>query len=292
MLSISSRTVPAGRRATGLSAHGVATPRQPPVRTAERGAKRPHFQPVTGARPAAEIIEQVRSMLRSQELQSGDRLPPERELAEQLQVSRNTVRQALRSLQEQGLLEIRHGPAGGAVIRSNGGTAVEAVLGDLFSLGTIRPQDLTEVRVLIGTEVVHLACQRASEAEFDQLEANVAAAEEAIRQNDLARRTELNLEFHKLLARMTGNALLVAITDAVIAITREFVSRIERTPSSLVMPFRRRLLRSLRARDAVASTDAIRRHLLRQQTLYLKEAARLSAAETTGGQPMKRKGAP
>lgn len=253
-------------------------------------AARPHFGPVTGVRAATEIMDQVRSLLRKQKLRAGDRLPPERELAAQFAVSRNTVRQALRSLQEQGLLEIRHGPTGGAVIRSNGGGAVETVLGDMFSLGTIRPQDLTEVRVLIGTEVVNLACQRAGDAEFDLLEANIMAAEEAVRQDDLARRTELNLEFHKLLARMTGNALLVAMTDAVITITGQFVSRIERTPSSHVMPFRRRLLRLLRARDAVASTDEMRRHLLRQQNLYLKAAARLSAEDSTSPSPVNPKG--
>ncbi|VTU30748.1 FadR/GntR family transcriptional regulator [Variovorax sp. PBL-E5] len=233
------------------------------------------FSPVAGSQPATEIIEQVRSRLRLQELRAGDRLPTERELSTQFGVSRNSVRQALRSMQEQGLLEIRKGPSGGAVIRDHGAGSVATVLSDLFALGTIRPQDLTEMRVLVGTEVVRLACARASEAEFDRLEANVAAAEEAVRENDLARRTELNLEFHKLLARMTGNALLVAVADAVVGITGQFVSAIERTPNRYVMPFRRRLLRQLRARDAAAATDEMRRHLQRQEVLYLKAHARM-----------------
>ena len=233
------------------------------------------FKKVAGTRPATEIIEQVRSKLRSQELRSGDRLPPERELSEQFGVSRNSVRQALRSMQEQGLLEIRKGPAGGAVVRDNGASSVETVLSDLFSLGTIQPRDLTEMRILIGTEVVRLACARASEAEFDRLEVNVAAAEEAVRQGNLDLRTELNLDFHRQLARMTGNALLVAVADAVIGITRQFVRGIDRTPNNYVMPFRRRLLRQLRARDVDAATDEMRRHLQRQEELYLKAHARM-----------------
>jgi len=233
------------------------------------------FAPVAGSRPATEIIEQVRSRLRAQALRAGDRLPTERELAVQFGVSRNSVRQALRSMQEQGLLEIRKGPTGGAIVQDHGAGSVETVLSDLFSLGAIRPQDLTEMRILIGTEVVRLACARASEDEFDLLEANVAAAEDAVRADDLARRTELNLEFHKLLARMTGNALLVAVADAVVGITRQFVGAIPRTPNRYVMPFRRRLLRQLRARDAVAATDEMRRHLQRQERLYLKAHAEM-----------------
>ncbi|MCL4183030.1 MAG: FCD domain-containing protein [Burkholderiaceae bacterium] len=234
---------------------------------------------MTGKQPATEIIEQVRALLRQRKLRAGDRLPPERELSTLFAVSRNSVRQALRSLQEQGLLEIRKGSAGGAFVSSNGGGTVETVLADLFSLGTIRPQDLTEVRVLIGTEVVRLACQRAGDGDLDELEANVAAAEQAVAQGDLARRTELNLEFHKLLGRMSCNALLIAVTDAVVAITRQFVSRIERTPNSYVMPFRRRLLRRLRARDIEGATGEMRRHLLRQEKLYLRAAARLDAID-------------
>jgi DNA-binding FadR family transcriptional regulator len=233
------------------------------------------FKPVKGDRPSTDIIGQIRGLLGRGELRTGDRLPSERELAERFAVSRNSVRQALRSLQEQGLLEIRKGAAGGAFIHGGGGGAMQNVLSDLFSLGTIRPQDLTEVRVLVGVEVVRLACSRATEDEIRLLEANVAQAERAIEAGDLDLRTELNLEFHKMLGRMSGNALLVAITDGVITITKQFVGRIGRTPNSYVMPFRKRLLRHLRARDVDAAMSEMRRHLLQQQRLYLRKASEL-----------------
>ncbi|MGB3072152.1 MAG: FCD domain-containing protein [Ottowia sp.] len=245
---------------------------------ASSAAEKIRFQPVSGHQPASEIMEQVRAMLRSQKLRAGDRLPTERELSAQFEVSRNSVRQALRSLQEQGLLETQRGPTGGAVIRGNGALSVETVLSDLFSLGTIRPQDLTEVRILVGTEVVRLACARASDADFALLESNVAAAEEAVRVGDLALRTALNLDFHRLLARMTSNALLVAMADAVTGITGQFVSEIERTPNRYVMPFRRRLIRQLRDRDAEAATREMKRHLQQQEVLYLKAHARTQAS--------------
>jgi DNA-binding FadR family transcriptional regulator len=230
------------------------------------------FKPVKGDRPATDIIGQIRALLAEGQLRTGDRLPSERELAERFAVSRNSVRQALRSLQEQGLLEMRKGAAGGAFIHGGGGGAVQNVLSDLFSLGTIRPQDLTEVRVLVGVEVVRLACARATDEELALLAANVEQAERAIEAGDLELRTELNLEFHKMLARMSRNALLMAITDGVVTITKQFVGRIGRTPNSHVMPFRKRLLRHLRARDTDAAMAEMRRHLLQQQRLYLRKA--------------------
>ena len=237
------------------------------------------FQPVMGARPATEIIQQIRELLRARRLKHGDRLPPERDLAVQFAVSRNSVRQALRSLEEQGLLVVRRGATGGAFIQGGGGSAVPTLLSDLFSLGAIRPQDLTEVRVLVGVEVARLACQRGSDEQIAELEANVRAAQRAADVGDLESRTQLNLEFHRMLARMTGNALLVAITDGVVTVTGEFVKRIGSTPTNYVMPFRRKLLRLLHARDVDGCAEAMRKHLLKQQALYLAaETARADAA--------------
>jgi len=233
------------------------------------------FRPVTGPRPATEIIQQIRDLIHAQRLKADSKLPTERDLAEQFGVSRNSVRQALRSLEEQGLLVIRKGATGGAFIQRGGAGAVPTLMSDLFSLGAIQPQDLTEVRVMVGVEVVRLACERGTDDDIDRLEENVRAAEDAVVAGDLALRTELNLRFHNMLAMMTRNALLIAITDGVVTVTGQFVSRIGRTPTSHVMPFRRRLLKHLRARDADAAIAEMRRHLLQQQKLYLKAAATL-----------------
>lgn len=231
------------------------------------------FRAVTGTRPATEIIQQIRDLLKSHRLTAGDRLPPERDLALQFGVSRNSVRQALRSLEEQGLLVIRKGAAGGAFIQVGGGGTVPTLFSDLFSLGAIRPQDLTEARIMLGVEVVQRACERATEQDIADLAENARQAQKAIETDDLALRTQLNLEFHRMLARMSGNALLVAITDGVVTVTGEFVLSVGRTPSSYVMPFRRKLLRLLRARDVKGCVAEMRKHLLKQQTLYLKAAA-------------------
>ena len=78
------------------------------------------FSPARGRRAFDDIIEQIRERLKNGELKPGDRLPSERFLAEQFDVSRNTVREALRMLEIAGLIVIRKGSAGGGFIAPNG----------------------------------------------------------------------------------------------------------------------------------------------------------------------------
>jgi DNA-binding FadR family transcriptional regulator len=224
---------------------------------------------VDGARPADAIHAQIRALLASRRLAAGDRLPPERELAEQFGVSRNSVRQALRSLADSGLLEVRKGAQGGAFVRHDGGDAVRSVLTDLYAVGTIQPAHLTEVRVLIGVEIVRLACERGTDEEIEALAQNVAQATKAAREKNYTLRTTINLEFYRMLARMTRNPLLEILTDAVPAVTQRFVEVFLRTSNLSVMPFRQKLLQDLRARDAQAAAERMREHLLKLQRIYL-----------------------
>lgn len=230
------------------------------------------FKRVASGRPSDEIVAQIRARLASQVVRVGDKLPSERELEQQFQVSRNSIRQALKSLANMGLLEMRKGVSGGAFVISGGSDMVGLAFSDLFNLGTINPGDLTEVRVLLGVEVARLACLRASDQEIDALEANIVAAEAAVRSDNTALRTEINLEFHRMLARMSHNPLLVTLTNAVMVVTAQVSKGMVPMSDRSVMPLRRRLLAHLHARDAAAAAEEMREHLLRVQRHYLKHA--------------------
>ena len=216
-----------------------------------------------------EIAAQIRGRLERQALRAGDRLPPERELAGQFHVSRNTLREALRSLEIAGLLELRKGATGGAFIKEGGGDAAVAGLADLYHLGTIRPQHLTEARIVIGTEVARLACARRSKEDLFALEANVAAAEAATAEGDVRQRAEINYEFHRLLARAARNPVLIVLTDALMEMTRHFVESIGYMPNKYVMPSRHRLLDCLRRKDGEAAAKEMEVMLRRLQRFHL-----------------------
>src|SRR5271155_904676 len=111
--------------------------------------RRPEFSRIRNLRAFEEIADQIRKELSDRRLRAGDRLPPERALAEQFGVSRNTLREALRSLENAGLLRLQKGAAGGAFVSDGGGSAVINGLHDMFRLGAIQPEQLTEARVAI-----------------------------------------------------------------------------------------------------------------------------------------------
>jgi DNA-binding FadR family transcriptional regulator len=227
------------------------------------------FRPVATRRAFEEIAVQIRERLSRRGLQVGDRLPAERELAEQFHVSRNTLREALRSLEIAGLLEMRKGATGGAFIKEGGGGAAVAGLADLYHLGTIRPNHLTEARIVIGAEVARLACARRTREDLDALVANVEAAEEATAAGDVPRRAEINYEFHRLLARAAKNPVLIVLTDALMEMTRHFVESVGHMPNRYVMPSRRRLLACLEAKDGAAAAKEMESMLKRLQRFHL-----------------------
>ena len=241
----------------------------PQARTPRQAASDPGFRPVAGKRAFEEIAEQIRAQLSRQSLRVGDRLPAERQLAEQFHVSRNTLREALRSLEIAGLLELKKGAAGGAFIKEGGGGAAVAGLADLYHMGTIRPQHLTEARILIGTEVARLACARRTKDDLAALERNVEAAEAATAAGDVDRRAQINYEFHRLLARAARNPVLIILTDAMMEMTRHFVESVGYMPNRYVMPSRRRLLASLQAKDGEAAATEMKSLLQRLQKFHL-----------------------
>src|SRR5262245_61310837 len=121
----------------------------------------PRFQAVRSARAFDEIAAQIRAELAEGRLKVGTRLPAERTLAVQFGVSRNTLREALRSLEHAGLLRLQKGATGGAFISQGSGNAIINSLLDLYRMGSITPDQLTEARIWIESVIVREACKRA-----------------------------------------------------------------------------------------------------------------------------------
>jgi GntR family transcriptional regulator, transcriptional repressor for pyruvate dehydrogenase complex len=219
----------------------------PVIMAISRGATA--FEKLPLRRSFEDVVLQIRDRIARGDLREGDRLPSERDLATTLGVSRNTVREALRALEQAGLLQLKPGIAGGAFIRNNGANVVKNALGDLFRLDVVDAANLTEARIILSREVVRLACKRYTENDFEALAESVRLIEEAAEAGNYSLRAARNLEFHKLLARATHNPVLVVLTEAMVDVTREMVNIIGPMPNDFVIASRRRLLKHLRKRD-------------------------------------------
>lgn len=234
------------------------------------------FRRVQVARAFEEIAGQIREELSTGRLAAGDRLPPERELAVQFGVSRNTLREALRSLEISGLITLRKGAAGGAFVQGSSGATVVTGIRDMLVLGAVTPEEITEARIWIESAVVRAACERYTAADLADLRANLEAAAEATERKDFGARAEIHLEFHLLLAKITRNPIMETVMEALISVMRQFIQRIgPQVIREYVLPSRRRFLKHMEERNAEAAVQEMERHLRRVNRNYLARLGEL-----------------
>ncbi len=241
--------------------------------------------PITPQRAFEDIAAQIRAHIVKGKLRPGDRLPAERELSAMFNVSRSTLREALRALELGGMIELKKGAAGGAFVSAGGSGVIANGLLDLYHLGAISPQHLTEARIGFSEIVVRAACERITESELDALELNIAMAGKANKAGDFNERTRIHQEFHVLLAKATCNPILIANMEGIMEIVRQFVLTIGPANNTFVLPSRRRLLKHLRARDSAAAIAEMVHSLQRLHKQYLvlwEERQRENRVETSG----------
>ena len=154
-----------------------------------------------------EAAGQIAEKVRAGELRSGDKLPTERDLAVQMEISRPTLREAARVLVDAGVLEVRRGPGGGMFVTSDV-VPVELVRRRSSDrLSEVAP--VLEARRLLEPGVAQLAAQRASPEDLAALERSIEAMRTIVargyRPDDEERFLQLDMQFHLALARAAGN---------------------------------------------------------------------------------------
>jgi DNA-binding FadR family transcriptional regulator len=220
----------------------------------------PLYRPIKKRRVFEEVCTQIRARIYEEALRPGDKLPAERDLAEQLGVGRPAVREALRALENGGLIELRKGARGGAFIRHLSTDAVSTSMMDMIHLGKVSLDDLIETRVLMNEVIIPLVCERASEQDLDALEENVNASESV---TALGSRLAYTRQFYHLLGLASHNQLMMTLLEALTEVVLDFVEK--SAPGSKSGPLqqlaaeRRVLVSYLRQRDVAAALKESRK---------------------------------
>lgn len=222
------------------------------------------FAPVRTDRTFEVVVQRIRDKLVEGELRPGDKLPPERELAKQLDVSRNVVREALRTLENAGLVRTRKGARGGAFIEEGSPTLISQALKDLVMLNAISLADLFEARILMLQMVLDVIARRGEAPDLDALERNLEETEAGVAAGDSARRVAAARDFYRGLAEMTGNRALVFTIDAQTEMIQTFLRyRVTDMDSAGLLGSRRAFLDHLRAGRFEDAKDELAAHLER-----------------------------
>jgi len=259
------------------------------VETVAKDRSQPRFAPIRTKRVFEEICEQVRREMAAGTLRPGDKLPPERELALKLGVSRAAVREAFRSLEIAGVVGLHKGARGGAFILKGDPDIVTRSIRDMFHLGRISLDNLTEARTLVMQLAMQLACERIRPTTLAALERNVERLTMLPVSGKAAERVAISAEFYRLISQATDNTVMQVIIEALTDIVLQQVeqSNIEFFPN--LIAHRRRLVEYIAnrqvdeaKREMTEHLQRLRRHLMRaERETAGNKLARPLAEETT-----------
>jgi DNA-binding FadR family transcriptional regulator len=226
------------------------------------------FQSIEPRRLYRQIAEQIRALIRAGEFVAGSRLPPERDLAKQLGVSRPSVREALIALEVEGLVEVRIG-SGIYVLRSGNGPSGEHAASPSPPSealhATAGPFELLRARYTIESECAALAAKSAKKSQINAIE---EALEQMQRELEEEKQPlEGDRMFHLRIAEATGNGALVAVVKMLWdERTGPLYKQLEHhydSPSlwTSAMAEHRVVLKAIAVHDAAGARAAMQRHL-------------------------------
>lgn len=177
------------------------------------------FSPAETQKAPDVIYDQIYQRIVSGKLRPGDRLPSERVLAEQFQRSRHIIREALRMLQQDGLITIEVGSTGGAVIQGITIDMLSAPLKKYLSSGDLDLRELTEYRYLNDFGCARFAARHRTEEDLRAMREALERVKSSIGNDDAF--LQHDIDFHHALAAASHNRLAILVNDAVMIMATE-----------------------------------------------------------------------
>ena len=203
------------------------------------------------------------------DLQPGEKLPPERRLAEIFQVSRSSIREAIRSLELAGLVESRQGA--GTVVREPSSHAVVIPISNVLLQRRKSVAELLDVRKIIEPPLAARAALNASAEELAEMGELLKRQEMKFRRGELA--MEEDAEFHGSIAFAANNSVVLKVMDVLMDLLRDTRERSLQVDGRMQKSLagHKRILAALSRRDAAAAEIAMRRHIEEVEIIVLEK---------------------
>ncbi len=181
------------------------------------------FNPIKNKRLFEIVADQIREAILYGHYNSGDRLASERDLCQSFKVGRPVIREALRALENSGILSIRPGAGGGIFVKKVDSDHLMHSFETIVQLDKVTIQQIIEARLAIEKSVWALALPRIQSADIQRLEDNIARARECLIKNITEPRS---LGFHIIVAEASGNPLLIMIMKALCDVLHKYVAQL------------------------------------------------------------------
>ena len=230
------------------------------------------FDSIKTRRLSDEIVRQIKEAMFNGKLRAGDKLPTERELAERFQTSRTSVREALRTLEPEGLIQVKKGVVGGIFVADLDHRQLTKSFQNLLQLRKVSIHDIAEVRLIFEPQAAKLAAERIEPNDLRELEQVIEQMNAAVKQKNLPR--SYDLKFHQLIARAARNPILEMLSESMLSVAAKTISEINPSRDTLrhVLTCHRRVFDALRRRDPDAAYKAMLEHIVDVQSRLAKQA--------------------
>jgi GntR family transcriptional repressor for pyruvate dehydrogenase complex len=217
------------------------------------------FAPIERRTVTRDAIDQVRTLIAEGALKPQQRLPAERALADQLRVSRPTLREALRALAAMGIVESRAGS--GTYVTGLGPEVLTRPLGFMVAANAGSLRELFEIRLLLEVGAAEAAAREIDATGLARLDETLADLRGAVA--DPRRFLEADSAFHRIIHEASGNGLIVALGEALSLLTSEsrLLTAMQKDLAREVGDEHEEIIRHLRAHDAAGAATAMRNHL-------------------------------
>jgi len=227
------------------------------------------FEAVPRTKLYQKVVKQVQDIIRDGLLRPGDMLPPERELAERLHVSRGSLREAILALESMGLVEPRHGE--GTIVRDLSAAPLVNQLSVMLVQKRALVGELLEFRLMIEPTLAARAAANATAEEITHLEEILSRQKAKIDQGELA--IEEDSKFHYAIAQAARNSVVLKVLDVFMDYlrdSRELSLQVEGRPQRSLNSHRR-ILNAIARKNPAAAEKAMRRHITTIEGLVLKK---------------------
>ncbi len=214
---------------------------------------------------AEEVVARLREMIQRGEISAGDRLPPERDLAKLLGVSRPTLRAGIRSLATVGILQSRQGAGTFVVEAEESPTLDSSSLRMMAALHGFTSDEMFEARLSLEMGIASFAAERATSEQMTQMAEEVAGMYASI--DNPAQYLVHDMRFHQIIAAASGNRILTSLMNMVAKILFEYRSKTVKRARDLKDSAEQHhnIYRAMRERSPENARDAMRDHLLKTQ---------------------------
>ncbi|HEX3376522.1 MAG TPA: FadR/GntR family transcriptional regulator [Candidatus Acidoferrales bacterium] len=218
------------------------------------------YKVIQSSRLYEQIVQQIEDSILKGELTEGSQLPAERELAEQFGVSRTAVREAIKALQEKGLVDAF--PGRGTFVTNGTSNSMRRSLDRIIKTGDRDGSTyLVEVREILEPEIAALAASRADYEDLEAMREAVEAMDSSEPDSDAF--VEADLDFHLALAEAAANPIVLSLIDSIVGLLREQrvrISLVEGSPQR-GQRYHRSILEAIERHDAQAARAAMQAHL-------------------------------